>query len=149
MPVFHDQTRADLRTRFFEAWRKHRRNEPLEPLEAEIASVIADHPEYHWLFEGPLLRNEAVALEAEFPPEAGGSNPFLHLSLHLAIREQVATDRPAGIRQVHAQLAARAHSMLEAEHSMLEVLGEVLWEGQRAGVPPDEQAYLERLRKLL
>jgi hypothetical protein len=147
--VFHDQSRSDLRTRYFEAWRKYRRHEPLEPLEAEIAAVIAEHPEYHWLFDGPLLRDAGSAIDAEFPPEAGASNPFLHLSLHLAIREQVTTDRPAGIRQIHERLTRRAGSSLDAEHAMLEILGEVLWEGQRAGAAPDENVYLERLRGLL
>jgi hypothetical protein len=114
----------------------------LEPLEAQLAAVIAEHPEYvTWLEAGE------AALGTEFTPEGGQQNPFLHMGLHLAIREQVATNRPPGIAEVHQKLSARlgAH---EAEHAMLEPLAETLWEAQKQGHMPDEQAYLERLRKL-
>jgi hypothetical protein len=141
MPVFHDQSRSDLRRMYVDAWRKYRRREPLEPLEAQIAAVVADHPEYH-----ALLESES-ALASEFPPELSATNPFLHLGLHLAIREQVSTDRPAGIASLHAELARRLGSSLEAEHAMLEVLGEVMWEAQSRGTaPPDPSDYLERIR---
>lgn len=148
MPVFHDQSRADLRRLYFESWRKHRAGERLEPLEAGIAAVIAEHPEYHWLFEGSIRADLPLALEAEFLPEGGGENPFLHLGLHLALREQVATNRPPGITAIHAQLTRRLESVHQAEHEMFGVLGEMLWEAQRSGTLPDEARYLERLREL-
>lgn len=144
MPLFHQQSRSDLRRAYIASWRKWRAGEPLAPLEAEIARVIAEHPEYHSLLEAP-----EAALEADFVPEGGVENPFLHLGLHLAIREQVSTDRPAGIAHIHAQLAGRLGSALAAEHQMLEALGETLWEAERGATPPDESAYLERLRRLL
>jgi hypothetical protein len=84
----------------------------------------------------------------DYPPEGGQSNPFLHLGLHLAIREQVATDRPAGITAIHAALARRLGSAHQAEHRMIECLGEALWHSQRSGRPPDEAAYLDALRKI-
>jgi hypothetical protein len=142
MPFFAGQNRDQMRRMYLEAWRKFSAREPLQPLEAQLAAVIAEHPEYvAWLEAGE------GAVGAEFTPEGGQSNPFLHMGLHLAIREQVATNRPAGITEVHQKLAARlgAH---EAEHSMLEPLAETLWEAQRQGSMPDEQVYLERLRKL-
>jgi len=106
--------------------------------------VIGQHPEYHaWLEAGD------AALAAEFDPQRGAMNPFLHLGMHLAIREQVGTDRPPGIRALHASLAIRSGGALPAEHRMMEALGETLWEAQRSGRAPDEQAYLERLRRLL
>lgn len=148
MPLFHDRSRAELRRLYFESWRKHRAGERLEPLEAGIAAVIAEHPEYHWLFEGPIREDAQLAVEAEFLPEDGGANPFLHMGLHLALREQVATDRPPGIAAIHAQLTRRMDSSHGAEHEMLEVLGEMLWEAQRSGTLPDEARYLERLREL-
>ena len=86
-------------------------------------------------------------LERDYTPEAGQSNPFLHMGMHLAIREQVGTDRPAGIRAVHSALAARLGGIHEAEHVMIECLGEALWNAQRAGVAPDEARYLEDLRR--
>jgi hypothetical protein len=126
---------------YVDAWRKHLRKEALEPLEAQIAAVVADHPEYHALLESD------AALQSEFPPQLGATNPFLHLGLHLAIREQVNTDRPPGVAALHAELARRFGSSLDAEHVMLEVLGEVMWEAQSRGTaPPDPSDYLERIR---
>ncbi|MGH8224284.1 MAG: DUF1841 family protein, partial [Woeseiaceae bacterium] len=74
--------------------------------------------------------------------------PYLHLGLHLAIRDQVATDRPPGIRALFERLAAAAGDAHAAEHGMLECLAESLWEAQRAGIMPDEKRYLEGLRRL-
>jgi hypothetical protein len=143
MPVFSGQNREQMRRMYLDAWRKFTARAPLEPLEAQLAAVIAEHPEYvTWLESGEK------ALSAEFTPEAGRQNPFLHMGLHLAIREQVATDRPAGIAEVHQKLSARLGDAHAAEHTMLEALAEALWEAQRSGRPPDEQAYLERLRTL-
>ncbi len=142
MPMFAQQSREQLRRMYLEAWRKFSAQQPLEPLEGQIAAVIGEHREYLPMLESP------EALEAQFTPEAGRQNPFLHMSLHLAIREQVATDRPAGIARVHRDLTARLGSAHAAEHAMLEPLAEALWEAQRAGRMPDEQRYLERLRSL-
>src|SRR5262245_27572211 len=121
MPFFHNQSRSDLRRVYIDAWRKFRRCEPLEPLETQIAAVIAEHPEYHGLLEA-----EDAVLQAEFLPESGAQNPFLHMGLHLAIREQVNTDRPAGIAEVHKKLSKQQGSTLEAEHRMLEALAETI-----------------------
>ena len=118
----------------------------LSPVLAVLAliGVVALHPEYVQLLEsGP------AALDREYTPEEGQTNPFLHMGLHLAIREQVATDRPAGIALVHRSLAARLGDVHEAEHAMIERLGAALWNAQRAGLPPDEAQYLESLRRLL
>lgn len=141
--MFEGESRAELRRRYLEAWRKLRAGSPLAPLEAQIASVIEMHPEYV-----PLLESGEKALAAEFRPEGGRENPFLHLGLHLSIREQVATDRPPGIARIHAALAQRLGTSHAAEHAMMEALAEALWEAQRAGVMPDEHAYLERLEEL-
>jgi len=144
MPFFHDQDRSALRRLYVEAWRKHRAGRPLEPLEHQLVTVIELHPEYH-----ALLEDEAEALGRDFAPEAGQSNPFLHMGLHLAIREQSATDRPAGIAAIRAQLVERLADPHEAEHRMLERLAEALWLSQRTGRPPDEIAYVESLRQML
>ncbi|HEY1889020.1 MAG TPA: DUF1841 family protein [Steroidobacteraceae bacterium] len=143
MPVFSGQTRDQLRQMYLEAWRKYTARQPLEPLQAQVAAVIAEHPEYV-----PLLESGPQALGTEYTPEGGRENPFLHMGLHLAIREQVATDRPAGIAQIHQSLAKRLGDAHAAEHTMLEALAETLWEAQRSGRAPDEQHYLERLRTL-
>jgi hypothetical protein len=143
MSLFAGQGRDELRRRYLDAWRKFSAHEPLEPLEAQLAAVIAEHPEYvSWLESGD------AALLADFTPEGGRENPFLHMGLHLAIREQVATDRPAGIARLHEALTRRSESAHAAEHRMIEPLAETLWEAQRSGQAPDELAYLERLRRL-
>ena len=139
--LFGGDDRDALRRRYVEAWRRRRADLPLEPLDAQIADVIGLHPEYQALLESD-------APTQEFSVAEGRTNPFLHMGLHLALREQVATDRPAGIRAVHATLAARHGSAHEAEHRMIEALAETLWEAQRAGRAPDEASYMERLRKL-
>lgn len=140
--MFAGQNREQLRRMYCDAWRKYRAGAPLEPLEAQIAAVIAEHTEYVPLLESP----DAPA--QEFTPEGGRENPFLHMGLHLAVREQVATDRPAGIARIHEMLSERLADPHAAEHAMIERLAEALWEAQRAGRMPDEQRYLERLRML-
>lgn len=135
--------RAAMRRAFIDAWGKFRGNAPLEPLERLIAEVVRQHPEYHKLLEHP----EQV-LDKDYLPEAGETNPFLHLSMHLGVQEQVGTDRPPGIRAVYERLVTGAGDAHEAEHRMMECLGRVLWEAQRQNTAPDDQAYLECLRGL-
>lgn len=135
--------RDNLRRQYLLAWRKYRNGEVLTPLEASIAQVVADHPEYQ-----PLLESEDRALGREYLPEQGETNPFLHMGMHLALREQVQTNRPKGIRAVYQELLRACGDPLEAEHLMMDSLAESLWEAQRDGTAPDERVYLKRLRKL-
>jgi hypothetical protein len=138
--LFADQSRESMRRRWCEAWQRYRSGLPLEPLQAQIVDVIRLHPEFQALLE------TTDAATADAAP--GGANPFLHLALHLALREQVGTDRPAGIAAVHRQLQRATGSLHAAEHRMMELLAAVLWDAQRAGRAPDESDYLERLRRL-
>lgn len=140
----YSSDRDSLRRQYLEAWRKYRAGDPLSPLESMIAGVVADHPEYHG-----LLQHEESALGRDYLPEDGMTNPFLHMGMHLAIREQVGADRPAGIRAIHRRLSRAAGDPLEAEHRMMNHLAETLWQAQRNGHSPDEQAYLQALRALL
>ncbi len=126
---------------YADAWRKAQAAEVLSPLEAQIAQVIEDHTEYQ-----AALSDEAR--EASFTPEGGKTNPFLHMGLHMAVRDQVATDRPPGISNIFQQLVKKYSKTHEAEHRMLDCLAETLWEAQNRNGPPDEQKYLERLRKI-
>jgi hypothetical protein len=143
MPVFAGQSRDQLRQMYRDVWRKFQASQKLEPLEAQIAAVISEHPEYvAWLESGD------DALRSDFTPETGRENPFLHMGMHLAIREQVSTDRPHGITAIHQKLSQRLRDAHQAEHAMLEALGETLWEAQRNNLPPDEGAYLLRLQRL-
>jgi hypothetical protein len=133
-------SRDEVRRFFSDTLRKYRRGEPLQGLESTALQVILLHPEYHAVLEDPER-----SLDLEFTPEQGQLNPFLHLSLHLGIEEQLSIDHPRGIRQRFEALAARMGSEHEAKHAVLECLGETIWEAQRTGQAPDEQAYLECL----
>ncbi len=144
MPFFHDQDREALRRHYLEAWRKRRESLPMEPLEHQIAAVVEQHPEYQAVVAG-----ESDAVSRDYAPEGGQANPFLHMGLHLALREQVGTNRPAGIAAIHAELCRRLGDPHAAEHRMIECLGEALWRSQRTGLPPDEAAYLESLGRLV
>jgi len=137
--------RTTLRRFWLTAWYKYQQQQPLEPLERQIVEALLQHPEYQ-----PLFASEA-ALAQEWHPEGGQSNPFLHLSLHLAIREQVSTDRPAGITALHQQLCERHGDRHTAEHAMLECLGAMIWQAQQpgSGGSADEGRYLTCLRRLL
>jgi hypothetical protein len=140
--IFAGSSRDELRRRYLAAWRSRRAGALLTPLDAAIADVIELHPEYQAMLE------DDAALQESFTVERGQVNPFLHMGLHLGLREQLATRRPAGIETIHASLVKRLGSVHDAEHRMIDVLAETLWEAQRAGKAPDEQQYLERLRRL-
>jgi hypothetical protein len=140
--VFADQGRDALRATWREAWRKRRERLPMQALETQIADVIAAHPEYQ-----PLLQSDAP-LQQDFPAADGGANPFLHMGLHLALHEQLSTNRPPGIAAIYRRLVASCASEHAAEHRMIEVLAGVLWEAQRAGGAAEDAVYLERLGRL-
>lgn len=106
-------------------------------LETIIADVIRLHPEYH-----RLLEDAGKTLDKDWLPEGGETNPFLHMGMHIAIREQLSIDRPAGIKAAYGALLAHRGDAHAAEHEMLECLGETLWRAQRENKLPDEQAYL-------
>jgi len=132
----------DVRRFFCQAAARQRERLPLEPMQAVAARWIDEHPEY-----AGDLADEAAALEAVYTVEEGRTNPFLHLSMHLSIDEQMAIDQPAGIRQAVELLAARRGSMHTAQHEVMECLGEMIWASQRSGLPPDGLAYLEAVRR--
>jgi hypothetical protein len=135
------QDRRALRAVWREAWRRHQAGLPLEPPEAQLADLVGMHPEYH-----ASLEDESSDSEGTAGPGAG--NPYLHLGLHAAVREGLATDRPRGLRAAYQEIATRCRDAHEAEHALLECLGETLWEAQRNAVPPDERAYLARVQRL-
>ena len=136
------QSRDELRRVYLAVWKKMQQGNLLEPMESVIAGVIEIHPEYH-----ALLDDGDEAEHAEFTPEQGQTNPFLHMGMHIALREQAAGDRPAGVRALHRKLAA-SRGIHEAEHAMMECLGEVLWNAQRSGTEPDQARFLDCLKKL-
>lgn len=141
--VMFIQDRNESRGFFVEVWRKYQAGEGLEPLERLLLGVMLEHPEYH-----ALLADTDTALGAEYIPEGGLDNPFLHMGMHIALREQVGADRPAGITAVYRRLLSRYDDGHALEHAMMECLGEALWSAQRRELPPDETAYMDCLKKL-
>lgn len=136
--------RSEIRKVFIDAWRKQQAGEPMSALEQMIAGVVAQHPEYQRLIEHP-----DQALERDFLPEGGETNPFLHLGMHISLQEQITTDRPAGIALLYRQLVLKSGDAHSADHQLMECLGRMLWEAQSNGRMPDEQAYLQCVRRLL
>ncbi len=137
------QDRSQLRSVYLEAWRKAREGLPLAPIEQQVVDVARRHPEYH-----ALLEAGEAGLQRDYLPEQGETNPFLHLALHIAILEQLSTDRPAGMRKLYQQLVlSNAGDTHEAEHTIMECLAEAIWRLQRDDKPFDEKAYVKCIRK--
>ena len=139
-PNMFNPSRDQVRQFFVDSWRKHRSHEILTPLETIALDWIMQHPEYHGDLESP------DALSQDFAVEEGRTNPFLHLSMHLAIAEQVSVDHPRGIRAAHDATAARTDPH-HAAHEIMECLGQVVWESQRLGTPLDSDAYIDLIRR--
>jgi hypothetical protein len=132
----------DVRRFFCATAAKLRDALPLTPMEDLAARWIAEHPEY-----AADLADTDAALAAMYTVDEGRTNPFLHLSMHLSISEQVGIDQPRGIRQAFELLAAKRGSAHEAQHAVMECLGEMLWASQRSGLPPDGEAYIDCVRR--
>ncbi|MGE0484767.1 MAG: DUF1841 family protein [Gammaproteobacteria bacterium] len=117
-------------------------DEPLEPLESLVAGVIRAHPEYHAVLADPA--------QGGFDDAEPTVNPFLHMGLHIALAEQLQTDRPDGVRDAYRQTVERyAGDVHEAEHHMMDQLGRELWRASRDGIPPDAARYLDEVRRSL
>ncbi|HSN21796.1 MAG TPA: DUF1841 family protein [Usitatibacter sp.] len=136
-----EPSREEARGFLFDLWAKHRAGESLTPLESLALSVVLEHPEYH-----RMLGERERFLEREWRPEGGETNPFLHLSMHLAIEEQLSIDQPPGIRAAVQALERRlgAH---EARHEVMDCLAEMVWQAQRNRVGFDNERYLDCLRR--
>jgi len=130
-------SQADVRRFFCAVYAKVRAGQPLDPLETLVGGWIGEHPEYH-----ADLADADAALLKMFDASDGKTNPFLHLSMHLSISEQCSIDQPRGIRQAVELLAHKRNSVHEAHHAVMECLGKMVWESQRAGQPPDGNAYV-------
>lgn len=138
------QDRDSGRQFFFQVWEKYKEQKiQLEALEQLVLGVILEHPEYHG-----FLEDQEEGLRREFTPEMGQSNPFLHMSMHIALKEQISTNRPPGIKVLYQELLHSNPDNHKLEHKMMECLGEAMWSAQRNNSMPNEQAYMESLRKI-
>ena len=132
----------ELRKVYLSCWQLKKNQLPMDPMQEVVANIIELHPEYH-----KLLENKD-SLDKDFSAEFGESNPFLHMSMHIALHEQISTDRPKGIHDCFQQLCLLKGDPHEAEHAMMECLGEALWNAQQKQSAPDEDAYLACLMKV-
>jgi hypothetical protein len=135
-------TRDEARRFLIDAWRKYRASQPLSGLEQTAAQLAAMHPEYH-----ALLENPDAHVDRDYRPERGDVNPFLHLSLHLAVAEQLAIDQPPGIVAQYERLRVARGDAHAALHAIVECLGEAIWQAQRIGAGPDASLYLDCLAR--
>lgn len=142
MAIFNP-TREEVRRFFCDTWKKKMDNHILTPMENLAADWMSEHPEYH-----SILSKTESALEQDYSPERGETNPFLHLSMHLSISEQISIDQPPGIRKIAEELSQKLGSKHTAQHQMMECLGQIMWEAQREGSQLSPEKYLEALKKL-
>lgn len=135
-------SQADVRRFFCSVYAKSLASQPLEAIETIASQWLDEHPEYH----ADLMDGEA-AVEKQYDGEGGKTNPFLHLSMHLSISEQCSIDQPRGIRQAVELLTARRNSLHDAHHEAMDCLGQMMWESQRSGQPPDGAAYIDCVQR--
>ncbi|MFZ2738618.1 MAG: DUF1841 family protein [Burkholderiaceae bacterium] len=135
-------SQADVRRFFCSVYAKTKSGSALEAIETIASQWLAEHPEYDADFA-----DEAAALSKMYDVESGQTNPFLHLSMHLSISEQCSIDQPRGIRQAIELLSAKRNSLHQAHHEAMECLGQMVWESQRAGRPPDGEAYIDCVQR--
>ncbi|MEO7390671.1 MAG: DUF1841 family protein [Ramlibacter sp.] len=135
-------SQPDVRRFFCAVHAKSHGGQPMDALETLAGQWLQEHPEY----EADMADADAAVARA-YDGQDGRSNPFLHLSMHLSISEQSSIDQPRGIRQAVELLAARLGSLHDAQHEVMDCLGQMLWESQRAGRPPDGESYIDCVRR--
>ena len=139
--MFFSNDRTKLRRAYFDIWQKTIKKLPMEPMEQLISQVISEHPEYHKMFANEKALNKEFFSETE-------ENPFMHMGMHLAIREQIATNRPEILSVCYNTLCNKLGGSHQAEHQMMECLTEMLWNAQKNNTAPDELAYINCLKKV-
>ncbi len=137
-----EPSQADVRRFFCTVYAKWRDGQPMDALETLASQWVAEHPEYHADFS-----DVDAALARMYEVKDGKVNPFLHLSMHLSVSEQCSIDQPRGIRQAVELLTARRDSLHTAHHETMDALGQMIWESQRSGRPPDGQAYIDAVQR--
>ena len=140
----YNHSRDQARQFLFEAWAKFKQHLPLTDLEKIAVEVIQMHPEYHVVLDSPERY-----MNQQYFPEMGETNPFLHLSLHISVIEQISINQPMGITQVYDKLLQRYNDKHKALNDILECLAETIWQAQRNNMPLDSENYLNLLKQKL
>jgi hypothetical protein len=133
------QDRKKQREFLANSWQKYTSNKPLEPLEQQLVSVIKIHPEYH-----NLIGN----IDSEYLPEQCGVNPFLHINLHLALRDQLSINQPKGVKEVHQKLIDQYKDPHVVEHLMMECIAEMIYISQKNNTTMDQESFLNCITSL-
>ncbi|WP_092400973.1 MULTISPECIES: DUF1841 family protein [Candidatus Ichthyocystis] len=136
-------SRHEARLFFFNIWGKKLKKEPFTGIEKKASLIIEDHPEYHYILDHPKLYSDF-----DFSTEHGTINPFLHLSLHLTIVEQIDTDQPRGIVDLFQQLCIKHTNEHDAKHAILDILAEEIWSTIHNKTIFDNVRYLQRIKKV-
>jgi hypothetical protein len=135
-------SRDQVRRMFFDTWRKYRAQEALSGVETLAIEIILQHPEYHSILDKP-----EQYLERDYMPEQGETNPFLHMSMHLAIGEQLSIGQPFGVKARYESLLEKTGDAHAAQHEVMDCLAEMIWQAQRNQAPADPMLYLACLDK--
>ena len=139
--------KQEVRTLYFDAWYKNQNKKNiLTALETQIIDIILFHPEYIKIFED--VKNQEKYSDKDYLPESGETNPFLHMGLHLAIRDQIGTNKPIGIQKIFLDLCNKTQDQHQAEHLFIEQLAEQLWLAQKNQQDFNSEDYLLALKKL-
>ncbi len=139
----YGQERTEIRDVFFSAWAKHNAGEILHGAECTLVHVALQHPEYH-----DVLSNREKFADRDYHVDSGEINPFLHMGMHVTIIEQISIDKPVGVRGCFTQLLHKIGNEHDAQHRMMECLGQWLWQTQQSTTPPDEKSYLDCLQRI-
>ncbi len=134
------QDRKKQRKFVAKSWQKYTSNKPLEPLEKQLVSIIEIHPEYQHLIGN---------IESEYSPEQNEINPFLHINLHLALRDQLILNQPKGIKEFHQKLISKYKDSHKVEHLMMECIEEMIYISQKNNISMDQESYLEFITSLV
>jgi len=138
----YNPSRDQARQFLFDAWAKFKQHTPLTDLEKIAVEVMQMHPEYHTILDAPERY-----MQQQYFPEMGETNPFLHLSLHLSVIEQIAINQPIGIKAIYEQLKQKHNDQHLAQHDILDCLAETIWQSQRNNIPLDSAHYLGLLKQ--
>jgi hypothetical protein len=140
----YNLTPLDVRNFFFTTYEKYKAQAPLSDLEKITISIVLEHPEYH-----SVLENKSKYLDYEWSAASGETNPFLHLSMHITIIEQLSINHPPQINQLYQQLCVKYGSEHEAFHQLMDCIAEMLWHAERKTSQPDINIYLECVKSKL
>lgn len=120
--MLYSKNRSEQRAFLSNAWVKFQNNEDLDPMEFQLVEIIKIHPEYHHLIQ---------TTDAEYFPEHGQVNPFLHINLHLALREQLSINQPIEVRLAYDSLLEKIKDPHEVEHTLIDCIAEMIFSAQK------------------